>query len=137
MTKVIQDIELLKRLQPLLEEVKTEYVYLYYPSEKWSKKRIYNYACKMLIKHHWCYIDYKTLTLEEAIEFLPICINNNYFTSWRTEKWHWCSYLEKDDDELYILDRGLNTNIYHKETLLQAIEKMLTYLIDNKLIWTN
>lgn len=80
------------------------------------------------------YKEYPSLTLEEAIEFLPIQINNYYFVFWKNDNWYWCNYLEKDEDELYILGNALLKNICNEKTPLEAIEKMLEYLLEENLI---
>lgn len=77
---------------------------------------------------------YKTLTLEEAIEFLPIKIDNYYLVLWKNDNWYWGNYLLKDEDNLYILDKSLLINICNKATLLEVIEQLLEYLLDNNLL---
>lgn len=125
MSKTI-NFELSKRLNDLwlLDEIETEYIY--WINTKWEPNisKIYN---------HYNWIDklypveyYKTLTLEEAIEFLPkeLILNwnncNPYFNN--TNCWY--------SDSKY--------NIIHREkwkNIIEAIQKMIEYLLNNNLLW--
>ena len=73
-------------------------------------------------------INYKTLTLEEAIEFLDKDINWWNIMIWKFEnQWH----IEYNDDNfINTIDA---TNFW--DTLLEAIEKMIKCLLDNNLLW--
>lgn len=96
MTKVIENIELLEKLQPYLWETE-----------------------KSISVSLWT-VNLKTLTLEEAMDLLPI-----YTRIRQIRGWEWLT----DNKALWIKDK----NIWGK-TKLQAIEKMLEYLIDNNLL---
>lgn len=142
--KVIENLQLLKKLEPLLENMDVEFIACIDWEDNWQcswhTTRIVKSDTKNIETYDWwdmCQSGtdfYKTLTLEEAIEFLPKKINNYYFVSWKNEDWYWCNYLEKDEDELFILDNSLLVHIFGKKTLLEAIEKMLEYLLNNKLL---
>lgn len=60
---------------------------------------------------------YKTLTLEEAIEFLP---------NWISMQKDWWDYI------YYYVDYIWN---FVSSNHIEAIEKMIEYLLDNKLLW--
>lgn len=71
-------------------------------------------------------LDYKTLTIEEAIEFLPKEIDKHFlnfwplFDIWYVQYQHWLWYI----------------NHWVKwTTLLEAVENMIEYLLDNNLLW--
>ena len=116
--KTIENIELLRKLQPILKElgVETEYEIVDdgctepYPMRE---EDIY-------FRWEEDFTFLKTLTLEEAIELLPdyivIDIRPNEIWVHSTKYWY--------------------TSTSKWETPLQAIEKMLEYLIDNKHLWT-
>jgi len=167
------NLELSKRLQEYLEGVETEYVItdywkIYYSNEiriintedknsamYWEWKPYWKFSdkvhpvCLSSTKHYdWIF---KTLTLEEAIEFLPWSIikdnkvynlsfwKNIVFYLWKESKDHidndwikcylsYWSYLTFKDTE----------NIIQWKPLLEAIESMITHLLDNNLLkqWT-
>jgi hypothetical protein len=81
--------------------------------------------------------NYKTLTLEEAIEFL---YNNkiqfNYILCWVNYKHNITEVLfnkkmiEIEDDEWWIFVTSFYSNI----SLLEVIEQMIEYLLDNNLL---
>lgn len=134
--KLIENIELLKKLQPYLEDVETEYNKIKLEHNKTG----INYKIELSSKNPKDYMfykeHYKTLTLEEAIELLP----ETFFVEWIRMWWYifpeyiWeftqkykmsvCEYWTHNQYELF-----------NWVTLLQAIEKMLEYLIDNDLLW--
>lgn len=109
------NFELSKRLNDLwlLDNIKTEYWYEYDNETK-------NYNIDYFLPFNKNIIC-KTLTLEEAIEFLPDSI--------MITKHNNCN-------EKYLID--YNTDDYNEDfswkTLLEAIEKMLEYLLDNNLL---
>lgn len=110
------NFEISKRLNDLwlLDNIETEKVYLVH--SEWYDLEDYN---------HYLPWDIKTLTTEEAIEFLPKFI------------------LEKQnfrDDEWNILLIWYNIKYWDFETWLMkqfifAIEKLLEYLLNNNLLW--
>ncbi len=106
-TKVIENIELLKKLHPYIKG-ETGYNTL----------------------HEW--LEYRTLTLEEAIELLL----NKFWRAWFTKR------IKGDKDSLkfpywiYVWTfwpwaKDMSWFI----TKIEAIEKMLEYLINNDLLW--
>lgn len=119
--KVITNIELLKKLQPYIGE--SEYwlykweVYEQYELEMmWDNIIDFNYREKGL----------KTLTLEEAIELLPKTMYMYiYNLSWYSVS-------------VGSLCKTIFDDVKFKwETLLQAIESMIFYLLENELLWKN
>jgi len=108
------NFDISKRLVPYLENVKTKY-YLedwFLINEWWVDLK--NYKNLWLIK---------TLTTEEAIEFILFSL--------------------ADEDSLQLWNNYICVFINHKLvlnlsnlSLLQAIEKILKYLLDNNLLWT-
>lgn len=117
--------ELSKRLDELwlLRDVETEFIY--------TKRDIWFWNIDYDIIE-WKYFnlddwDIKTLTTDEALEFLPLFIPtyNCMKCLWRYEDkwivWYW--YQNQIDQ-------------FPKwQTPIEAIEKMITYLLDNNLIW--
>ena len=108
-------LELSKKLAPYLDGVKTEY--------NWCFDDSWEYFITNSNKIEWI----KTLTLEEAIEFLP-----------------WYLYLPSlFKDKLFLLITKWDGyyieywDYIFKEwkTLLEAVEKMIEYLLDNNLLW--
>jgi len=124
------NFELSKRLTEwlYLDNIETEFKYY----KMWDEYILLHKT--EFYKSDWDNI--KTLTLEEAIEFLPIYIKrkykfncekfNNIIPFSNMKKWdkYWVSYIY--NWEWYI---------QYSKTLLGAIEKMLEYLLDNNLIW--
>lgn len=125
------NFKLAKRLndEGLLEGVETKY---YYDDKFLIKKEMVdlkNYKQLWLIK---------TLTLSEAIEFLPAHIKQYKlrWTKWDEANPYWpriwysvyyvCEYNWK------ILD-----SYFTWKTLLEAISNMIEYLLNNNLLWTN
>ncbi len=111
------NLELSKRLTPYLEEVETEYVW--YDTIEWED---------IFLERKWLYWrDYiycKTLTLEEAIEF----IIKKWFIIW-FEEWNIMLLNWVASNELAITEE-----FYHKDNI-NWVEKILEYLIDNNLLW--
>ena len=118
MTKTI-NLEISKRLNEgwYLEGIETEYYFYKNPNGDFA-----------IINHpddpEWIN-GYKTLNLEEAIEFLPYQIQYKY------DNWGLC--ITKTGKEYQVEYEHTET----WETLLEAIEKMLTYLLDNDLLPKN
>lgn len=94
MTKVIENIELLDKLQPYLWETESTI-----SVSLWT-------------------VNLKTLTLEDAIDLLPIWYIFNKSSTWYT---------------FHNLGVGWN-QVFSWKTKLEPIEKMLEYLIDNNLL---
>ena len=131
--------ELCKKLAELniWQDIETESIYA---DDTWFDMNIYKNEPKFWVKDNnliWWPI--KAFNLEEALEILPNNINKNNedyeLVFWRHELWYWWNYFLEDEDELYILNQSIFRWNYRKKTLIEAIEKILEYLIDNKLIW--
>lgn len=120
MTKTITDIELLKKLQPILEDVETEYWLAKDTIWNYNVTKIYNTQKWLAYPKIW----FKTLTLQEAIDILP------------RDVWNWELVFTKNSCRYQdiLLDWNQWLLMFNWETLLQAISKMLTYLIDNNLL---
>jgi len=150
MTKTL-NLELSKRLTPFLKGVETEYAYvdrsdeLFIEASDEDKKHKIFRNIFVLEKVNWEYWEFKTLTLEEAIEFLPrthtsikwdfrIEIEKHidiyrltiYTVDFANEKWG-VDYISSDWKRLWIWQKTWKTQ-------LEAIETMLTYLLDNNLL---
>jgi len=117
------NLELSKKLAPYLKEVDTEYIWV---DIQW---------CIDIIKtNNWLdEFDYicKTFTLEEAIEFLPKTVKDWYIywlqINWKSNLEYWIRYNN------YAIRKFIYSQRW--KTLLEAIEKMLEYLLDNNLLW--
>lgn len=126
MTKIIENIELLKKLAPLLENVDTEYTFY---NEYWYEHhfvRAFSYEVEW---EYWCARSaisdtkmcdkVKTLVLEEAIDFI-----------YKKTTEDWAEYVEEKLSEktwcrfsvLVIFD-------------IKMAEEILEYLLDNDLLW--
>lgn len=130
MTKVIENLGLLRKLEPYLEYRENEYICCIDWEDNWQ----YSWHTTRIVKSNIENIEiydwwdkcqsgtdfYKTLTLEEAMDLLPI-----YTHMRQIRGWEWLT----DNKAIWIKDK----NIWGK-TKLQAIEKMLHYLIDNNLL---
>lgn len=113
MTKVIENIELLKKLAPYIDGWGTDYNMMYHKDTDWQVVRRECYLTSQWLK---------TLTLEEAIELFPECIAEDYHIFRMSDNsWWWIKFSFWD--------------IFIWKTLLEAVEKMLEYLIDNDLLW--
>lgn len=142
MLKVIEDLELLKKLQPYIKG-DTEYYYRDISLE-WEKKEydLVSYDDPQYFDWEKDYFDaecdLKTLTTEEAIELLP---NYIHMVKW----WRW--YLRDDTKcslrmwKKFIWYEHHNMGEYQRlywNTLLEALGEMLNYLINNNLMkWNN
>lgn len=100
-TKVITNIELLKKLEPILRD-----------------REVLNILGSTDIIS-WYRIEYKTLTLEEMIELMPPRIT-----------------IGKNKDGYFIKLTNFDGSyiLFKRETLFESCEKMLEYLIDEKLL---
>lgn len=161
MTKTI-NLELSKRLAPYLEGVETEYWYCdtrkgwkeynCYKSNQYADMEFIPFRelkqedseCELIKLYNKPYPNewyndsllLKTLTLEEVIEFLPKRINflhlhfsTNVFIPTET-KYYW-NYIDiKQNWKI----EALIDNWPFWKTPLEAIEAMLTYLLDNNLL---
>lgn len=121
------NFELSKRLNDLwlLDNIETEY-WIEYDNENQNNDITYYLPFN---KNIIC----KTLTLEEAIEFLPNSIlykENKYYCLNIFRNLHW----------EYLLDYSFSGIVLHseeEEILLEAVEKMLEYLLNNNLLTKN
>jgi len=115
------NLELSKKLAPYLEEVETEY--------NWCFDYNWKYYIANSNKIEWI----KTLTLEEAIEFLP----KRYKPLYEKDKYYVCKMVILDtwycfeicDEFTWKIDKT-----FCWKTLLEAIEKMIEHLIDNNFL---
>lgn len=118
--KVIENLELLKKLAPYLEDMlETE---MYMVNSKWECNP---YNSVMQSNLSW-YI--KTIWLEESIELLPDSIYQEPYCYWLE------IYKYKTGYDVGYLDGTDSLNFIEEKTLLKAVEKMLHYLIDNNLL---
>lgn len=134
MTKVIENIDLLKKLQPYLEDMEAEYVYFNIFEDDLI---LWTYGL------YWSdYIQYKTLTLEEAINFLwlhKIVFTHIYIPTLEnihtiTDVWYIENNVLSDkfvywDEEEWYFNMSFGWKI-----LLKVIEELLEYLDDNNLL---
>lgn len=124
MAKTIS-FELSKRLSEwwYLDNIETEYCYI----EHFKNIHLLESNDNLVIrfKKDW-WTKYKTLTLEEAIDFLPATINRK---SIGINK-RWGVYNVEYIENYYDMDCYSAT----WKTLLEAIEKMIEYLLDNNLL---
>lgn len=111
--KVIENIELLKKLTPYLEDVETEYMITDTVSNIVDKTSMVK---KLSNTERYL----KTLTLEEAKEFIIEKVDMR-----------WRAYIENELSR-YVYDLFSVIEIFDIK-----MEKMLEYLIDNDLLWTN
>lgn len=115
--KVIENIELLKKLQPLLEgididrEICSEWDNIFSSRNVWKiDKRDDDWKKR-----------YKTPNLEETIEFI----------------WKWMSHVSLIYPNAWIwtIHQHVWDEVFEWETLIEAFSKFLEYLIDNNLLW--
>ena len=113
--------ELAKRLAPYIENIDTEYKI----DENWNiYNDIQNELCDAFDNIHRYRKLYKTLTLEEAIDFI---LNKNLSIEFFNRDWErWC--WENNWDWTYIKWPFI------WKTPLDAVEKKLEYLLDNNLL---
>lgn len=114
------NLELSKKLQEHLKDIETEYYY-----EAWLRGKYFlEEWISSFDKDNW---DIKTLTLEEAIEFLPetIILNDHEEVELSLYK-RWVSY-----DYFWFEEYGSLKFFEDEASLLQAIEKMLEWLLNN------
>ena len=134
------NLELSKRLSPYLENVETENSYIQSNKKKyyyiWELKELYtlwkinwNNPITMRMYKIKNRKIYKTFTLEEAIEFIKttkdwISLNIAYSTMWNV----WCVSYNTWMDLFAYIQKDIS--------LLEAIEAMILYLLNNDLLWT-
>jgi len=127
------NFELSKRLNDLwlLDNIETEFKYY----KMWDTYISLHES--EFYKSDWDNI--KTLTLEKAIEFLPWKINMPKYHRWYLWDDVLCILaIEPKDDHIEVKYNHWNmwTYIWQSwKTPLEAIEKMIEYLLDNNLIW--
>jgi len=124
MTKTLS-LEVSKRLRVHLESVECEYVWCYIVDE-WQYVIVTDFILNEL--------DIKTLNLEEAIKFLPYIhkgYNDTFFL--RIER----SYIDSKKWMVSYSSCEPCDDIKSVEwnTLLEAVEAMIVYLLDNDLLW--
>lgn len=118
-------LETSKRLQEawIFKEIKTEYIYNEWGAIEeniWNDIEILEYRC------------IKTLTLEEAIELLPSYLDDRYYwllirkTNTKREKYV-VQYVNQFTNDSLVSEVS-------SETLLQSVENMINYLLDNNLL---
>lgn len=147
------NFELSKRLNDkwLLDNIETEYCYFEWRYIAWDNKE---YICDKLqltpyfdwikesisSQYKLYYDDFtitiiKTLTLEEAIGILPEYINEDYELSISKNR---VRYIDLRWPSTFILFNDewdcFWTADFEWKTLLEAIKKMIEYLLDNNLI---
>lgn len=122
------NFNLAKRLNELglLDNINTEYAYnkSWWLWDPFYKKR---------------YI-YKTLTTEEALEFLPDNIVWIYWALFnlvidKNKDWYLIDYKNNKHWYWYIKWWKYFENNNTRLTLIEAIEQMIEFLIDNNLLW--
>ena len=129
------NFELSKRLNDLwlLDNIETEYWYF----EQWDLFNIEEIFWKKYYIQKWDWL-YKTLTLEEAIEFMPIYIKWKYkFNYEKFNKVVPYSNMRKWDKHWIKYTYNWEWYIQYWKTLLEAIEEMLEWLLNNWLLNKN
>jgi len=125
MTKTL-NFELSKRLTEwwYLDNIETEYHY----TVCWLWKKIKSWKLEYTE-------DIKTLTLEEAIDFLPeyICEDCYELIIKKKEIFYINRFKPNNCYEVITMDRYLPAR-FKWETLFEAIEKMIEYLLNNNLL---
>lgn len=123
------NLELSKKLSPYIKDIITENIY----NEDWICEK--NLWTKLELKKFKCI---PTLTLEEAIEFLPTSFKYNsdtsYLIMWRINTWYYINYEYDGWDDANDSNLLVKKPIYWYKTLLEAIEQMLEYLLINNLL---
>ena len=151
MEKVI-NFELAKKLDEawVMKDIETEYCYFKWTYIAWDNKE---YVCDKLqiIKYfNWIKekisnqyeIDYddfniliiKAPTLSEAIDILPKRIDDEHNAYYLTiVKWENLFYICYNNESEENIITTINNNFIYWKTLLEAVEKMLEWLIENNL----
>jgi len=114
--KAIKNTELLKKLQPYIKDMKTEYYYTDWWIIKWC-----NWHKDILQKNSTIL---KTLTLEEAYNLLLDNIGE-----------YWSISIWKNDTDFFPINWEHCIN-YIWRININKLWEMLNYLIDNNLLWT-
>lgn len=140
------DFELSKKLNDLwlLDNIDTEYVYhkIIKWIDEWKYVIIINHELEWKTK-----TDIKTLTIEEAIEFLPrtISVDKDYFWKapigrihilWHKDTKEWSVWYTIIESQLLVLENWDVVDI-EWQTLLEAIENLLYFLLENWLLNKN
>lgn len=119
-------LELCKRLEEHLKEKKSEYIYI---DDTW-----YDFAvCENTLKYWLKSADlkwwpFKAPTLEEAIDLLPDEMASN--------EWTLTPYFDIVSNNFYYsFDGKYPVGLKVLWTPMLWMEKMLTYLLDNDLLW--
>ncbi len=123
------NFELCKKLteKGKLEGVETECYYFHdWKMINWEIAYLILSMDNIFNEEKW---DIKAPTLEEALEILPIVIKNYALEIYRCfDWWYNVEYESKNYEKL---------KLCHWKTLLEAMEKMLEYLLDNDLLNEN
>ena len=144
------NFELSQRLSELwlLDDIETQYCYFEWKYIAWDNKEYISDKLQLTPYFNWIkkyisneykldYDDYniiivKTLTLEERLEFLPQYINEYMLEIYKCWSWSWnVCYINNYPNDNIITDRLCMYNW----TIISAVEQLLKYLLDNKLIW--
>ena len=133
MPKVIQDLELLRKLEPYIKG-ETEYIMFY--SHNHFRKPILPWCAhktgSTLFETWYWSTTLKTLNTEEAFELLPhVIYSKDIGYSLRLDKRREFTYIHYYN---WVLKKSYNQDVLKWDTLLQALEKMLNYLINNNLM---
>lgn len=133
MTKVLS-LETCKRLQDrwLLDDIETEYLYIY----EFLEPNKY----EIIKTDGYCTLNpiIKAPNLEEAIELLPKKLefeNIPVYLEIFPYKNLWCICYRYDKTIFDLLNDNQECQVWLWKTLLEAVEKMINYLLDNNLIW--
>lgn len=127
MEKVIENMELIIKLQPYL---KNEKKYSICDVWDWPEKPVLTNSIPSDF-HEWA-SSFETLTLEECINFLPNRICDYYLTFWKNiHNKYWITYQNINQEDLDCLSE-YETEDY--SSLLEAMEKLIGTLIDNDLL---
>lgn len=94
------------------------------------------YYCIYWILNNWAITDwpwwYPAPNLEESIELLPFDINWYSLQLYKCNNWSWnIAYVKNSLLADIIIDR---LTMWNKKTLLEAVEAMINYLLDNQLL---
>jgi len=122
--KVIENIELLKRLQPVLKDVETEYYFT-------KNKILWEYFVNSISQELQYDIDLKTLTFEEILDLFQHFRLYQY--SFILRQYSWKVYWDRCM-EITLTNFVEPTEKFDWETRVDAGGKMLEYLLDNNLL---